>query len=108
MDLPANKTAGPQRLHYTQRHNNINYYGFLPIYQIAPPLTIVAPSKAVKPKRNDFVKDEILLVYDFGLKRKEIEAITEKYKLKRKSGMAIGALRKGVIIADTLGQSPSL
>ena len=106
MDLPANKTAGPQRLHYTQRHNNINYYGFLPIYQIAPPLTIVAPPKAVKPKRNDFVKDEILLVYDFGLKRKEIEAITEKYKLKRKSGMAIGALRKGVIIADTLGQSP--
>ena len=106
MNPPANKTAGPQRTHFTQRHNNINYYGFLPIYQNAPPLTIVAPPKAIKPRRNDFVKDEILLVYDFGLKREEVEAITEKYKLKRKSGMAIGALRKGVIIADTLGQNP--
>ncbi|PWQ96382.1 S8 family serine peptidase [Leucothrix arctica] len=106
MNLPANTAAGPQRTHFTQRNNNINYYGFLPIYQIAPPLTIITPPKAIKPKRNDFVKDEILLVYDFGLKRKEIEAITEKYKLKRKSGMAIGALRKGVIIADTLGQNP--
>ena len=103
---PSNRQAGPQRQHYTQRFNNINYYGFLPIYQIAPPLTIVEPPKAVKPKRNDFVKDELLLVYDFGLKRAELEAITEKYKLKRKSGMAIGALRKGVIIADTLGQNP--
>ena len=103
---PTNKKPGPQRRHFTQRLNNINYYGFLPVYQNAPPLTIVTPPKAVKPQRTDFVKDEILLVYDFGMKKEELEAITNKYKLKRKDGMAIGALRKGVIIADTLGQNP--
>ena len=106
LNPPANTKAGPQRTHFTQRHNNINYYGALPIYQIAPPLTIVTPPKPIKPNRNDFVKDEILLVYDFGTKKEELEAITDKYKLKRKAGMAIGALRKGVIVADTLGQNP--
>jgi len=102
----ANSKAGPQYISPSQRRNNIRYYGFSPIYQNAPPMTVVHPPKAEKPKRNDFVKDEILLVYDFGVKREEIKAITDKYNLKPKAGMAIASIRKGVIIADTSGQSP--
>ncbi|PID45978.1 MAG: peptidase S8 and S53 subtilisin kexin sedolisin [Proteobacteria bacterium] len=59
-----------------------------------------------KPIRTNFVKDEILLVYDFGTTRTAVEDVTKKYKLKRKGGMALGALRKSVVIADTQGQSP--
>ena len=108
---PHNTKAGPLRLSPSQRRNNIRYYGLAPVYQNAPPMTVVPPVApptpvVVKPVRSDFAKDELLLVYDFGMTRKQVEAITEKYNLKRKGGMAIGALRKSVVIADTQGQNP--
>ena len=102
---PHNTKAGPLRLGASHRRNNIYYYGLAPVYQNAPPMTVVPPA-IEKPVRSDFVKDELLLMYDFGTERKTIEAITKKYKLKRKAGMALGALRKGVVIADTQGQNP--
>lgn len=103
-----NTKAGPLRLSPSQRRNNIRYFGFRPVYQNAPPMTVVPPPAPVikKPVRSDFVKDELLLVYDFGIPREKVEAITEKYNLKRKGGMALGALRKSVVIADTQGQNP--
>lgn len=100
-----NTKAGPIRLGHSHRTNNIQYYGPAFVYQIAPPMTVVPPV-ASKPIRNDFVKDELLLIYDFGTSRKTVEEVTAKYKLKRKGGMALGALRKGVVIADTQGQNP--
>lgn len=103
---PHNTEAGPLRLVSPHHKNNTRYYGIAPIYQSAPPMTVVPPNIPSTPARSDFVKDELLLVYDFGTKRKTVEAITKKYKLKRKGGMSLGALRKGVIIADTQGQSP--
>lgn len=112
---PLNAKAGPLRLSKPQLRNNIRYYGYglLPTYQIAPPMTVVPPPAPVKqtpkpapPKRSDFVKDELLLVYDFGMTRQQVEAVTKKYNLKRKGGMAIGALRKSVVVADTQGQNP--
>lgn len=102
---PHNTQAGPLRLSQSQRRNNIRYYGYSPVYQNAPPMTVVPPVK-VKPARTDFVKDELLLVYDFGTKRKDVEAVTKKYNLKRKAGMALASVRKGVVIADTQGQNP--
>lgn len=102
---PGVHKPGPVRPQPKQRRNNPYYYGFVPFYQKAPPLTVV-PIVKPKPARSDFVKDELLLVYDFGLSVDEVKAITDKYKLKRKGGMAIGSLRKGVVITDTQGQSP--
>lgn len=102
---PGVHKPGPIRPQAAHRRNNPYYYGFVPFYQKAPPLTVV-PIVKPKPARNDFVKDELLLVYDFGMPVDAVKAITDKYKLKRKGGMAIGALRKGVVIADTLGQNP--
>ncbi len=113
--LPKNKSAGPLRLRPDQKRNNIRYYNVSTMaYQIAPPMTVVPPAQAPKPKiikapppkRNDFVKDEILLIYDFGTDIETVKAITKKYNLKRKDGMAIGAVRKSVVIADTQGQNP--
>ena len=106
-----NTKAGPLRLSPSQRRNNIRYYGLSPVYQNAPPITVVPPTLPPppvikKPARSDFVKDELLLVYDFGMTRDQVESITEKYNLKRKGGMALGALRKSVVIADTQGQNP--
>jgi len=115
---PKNKTVGPLSLRPSQKRNNIRYYNTSALaYQIAPPMTVVAPAKAplpkpklVKatppPKRNDFAKDELLLVYDFGMSVAAVKAITKKYGLKRKGGMAIGSVRKSVVIADTQGQNP--
>ena len=102
---PQNAKAGPLRLSKSQRRNNIRYYGLSPVYQNAPPMTVVPPI-IIKPARTDFVKDELLLVYDFGMTTKQVKEVTEKYNLKRKGGMAIGALRKSVVIADTQGQNP--
>ena len=102
---PTNTQAGPLRLSRPQSRHNIRYYGYSPFYQNAPPMTVVPPV-IVKPTRNDFVKDELLLIYDFGTDRDTVEAITEKYQLKRKGGMAIASMRKSVVIADTQGQNP--
>jgi len=105
---PKNKTVGPVSLRANQVRNNVHYYNTYALaYQIAPPMTIVPPVKAPKPKppkRNDFVKDELLLVYDFGMDIASVKAITKKYGLKRKGGMAIRHVRKSVVIADTQGQ----
>lgn len=108
-DNAENNSAGPSSISRDQLLNNVRYYrGSVLSYQIAPPMTVVPPIKKPKPKprRNDFVKDELLLTYDFGMGIEAVKAITKKYKLKRKGGMAIKSLRKGVIIADTQGQSP--
>ena len=111
--MPANKSAGPLSVGSAQLFKNTRYYpNSILSYQIAPPMTIVPPpqKKVIPPppppRRNDFVKDELLITYDFGMSLEAVKAVTEKYKLKRKDGMAIKALRKGVIIADTQGQNP--
>ena len=106
-DFPENNAAGPLNVNPAQLLDNTRYYpsSFL-TYQIAPPMTVVPPLKKPEVKRNDFVKDELLLTYDFGMGVDSVKAVTEKYKLKRKGGMAIKSLRKGVIIADTQGQNP--
>lgn len=105
--LPKNKSAGPLSVKGDQLRNNLHYYpNNVLIYQIAPPMTMVPPKKKTPPRRNDFVKDELLLTYDFGMDVDSVKAITKKYKLKRKGGMALKAVRKGVIIADTQGQNP--
>jgi len=114
---PKNKTAGPISLRPSQKRNNLRYYNTSALaYQIAPPMTVVHPAPSARitrvkkttppPKRNDFAKDELLLVYDFGMSIAAVKAITKKYKLRRKGGMAIKSLRKGVVIADTQGQNP--
>ena len=106
-DQAENNSAGPFSVSRDQLLNNVRYYrGSVLSYQNAPPMTVVPPIKKPKPRRNDFVKDELLLTYDFGMDVEAVKAITKKYKLKRKGGMAIKSLRKGVIIADTQGQSP--
>jgi subtilisin family serine protease len=72
-------------------------------------MTIVPPPKkkpVPPPRRNDFVKNELLLTYDFGMDIDAVKAITKKYNLKRKGGMAIKSVRKSVVIADTQGQNP--
>ena len=115
--LSSNNSVGPKHLRSDQKRNNLRYYKSIPLaYQIAPPMTIVEPPRAPKkpkatpppppPKRNDIVKDELLLVYDFGMDIESVKAITKKYKLKRKGGMAIKSVRKSVVIADTQGQDP--
>jgi len=111
---PKNKSAGPLSNSAAQTRDNVRYYPTSAFaYQIAPPMTIVAPPEKPKkvtvptpPARNDFAKDELLLVYDFGVPIESVKAITEKYNLKRVGGMAIKSVRKGVIIADTQGQNP--
>lgn len=114
---PQNKSAGALKIRPDQKLNNIRYYNTSALaYQIAPPMTVVPPAAAPKkpkiippppaPARNDFAKDELLLVYDFGMDIKAVKAITKKYNLKRKGGMAVKSLRKSVVIADTQGQNP--
>ncbi len=109
-EKPQNKSAGPLSVSKAQLLKNTRYYPSSALaYQIAPPMTIVPPAKKViapPPRRNDFVKDELLLSYDFGTDIDAVKAITEKYNLKRKGGMAIKSVRKGVVIADTQGQNP--
>ena len=109
-ELPKNKSAGPLSVSDAQLFKNTRYYpGSILAYQIAPPMTIVPPPKkkpVPPPRRNDFVKDELLLTYDFGMDIDAVKAITKKYNLKRKGGMAIKSVRKSVVIADTQGQNP--
>ena len=113
--LATNKSVGPLRNSSSQNRNNVRYYGKTILsYQIAPPMTVVLPPNAPAkkkpkvipppPKRNDFVKDELLLIYDFGMDVESVKAITKKYNLIRKDGMAIKSVRKSVVIADTQGQ----
>ena len=119
--LPQNRSVGALKIRPDHKRKNIRYYDTSVLaYQIAPPMTVVTPraptkpkiipkapaSPAAAPKRNDFVKNELLLVYDFGMSVNSVKAITKKYKLKRKGGMAIKSVRKGVVIADTQGQNP--
>lgn len=120
--LSKNKSVGARSLRPSQKRNNVRYYNTSALaYQIAPPMTVVppkatppkpkvipkappAPPAPPAPKRNDFVKNELLLVYDFGMSVASVLAITDKYNLKRKGGMALKSVRKGVVIADTQGQ----
>jgi subtilisin family serine protease len=108
-ELPTNKSVGPLSVSRAQLTNNTRYYpGSILAYQIAPPMTVVPPpkKKIVPPRRNDFVKDELLLTYDFGMDIDAVKAITKKYNLIRKGGIAIKSVRKSVVIADTQGQNP--
>ena len=60
---------------------------------------------APKPVRNNFIKDELLLLFPKS-EASKIKKITQKYRLTTKSKTNLTAINTGMLIADTNGQSP--
>lgn len=66
------------------------------------------PQKKQKPlpTRNDYVKNQLLLLYDNRKPANFADQILKKYHLQEKSSSELGSIRKAMILASTNGQDP--
>ncbi len=71
----------------------------------APPKKITPPPTAKpKPSRNNFIKDEVILLYSTKDQKKVVE-VTQKYHLKPKSRANLASVKLGMMLADTNGKN---
>nr|CAA6799661.1 MAG: Peptidase S8 and S53 subtilisin kexin sedolisin [uncultured Thiotrichaceae bacterium] len=70
----------------------------------ASSLWCVDPAK--RPKRTDYVKDELLLLYDAGRAENFAESILRKYNLQEKASGKLYSIGQTIITANTNGQDP--
>jgi len=59
----------------------------------------------VIPPRNNFIKDELLILYPAS-EASKIKEITEKYRLKPESRALLSSVKTGLLVAKTNGQNP--
>lgn len=76
-----------------------------PVIKTSPVKLKAIKLKAVKPQRNNFIKDEIILLYP-KKDSSSINQITQKYNLKTNSRSMLSSVKTGLIVAKTNGQNP--
>lgn len=59
-----------------------------------------------RPQRTDYVKDELLLLYDMNKPEGFAEQVMRKFNLQEKANNKLGSIRQTIITASTNGQSP--
>ena len=74
--------------------------------QISSAWCVPAAKKKPPPKRNDYVKNQLLLLYDSSKPADFADGILKKYHLQEKSVSELGAINKAMILASTNGQDP--
>lgn len=73
---------------------------------VLPPPPPPPPKKKPRPKRNDYVKNQLLLLYDMNKPADFAAEIIKKYHLQERSNSELGSIRKAMILATTNGQDP--
>jgi subtilisin family serine protease len=60
----------------------------------------------IKPRRTDYIKDELLLIYPEGVSKEFVDDILKKYNLDIKNSSVLDALKSVMLTTDTNGQDP--